>query len=169
MQEETKNHIFSLENKFPDSFLYIEDFRDTLTVIVRNKDTFEILNYLKDSKETAFDFLVDITCTDYLKLGGEERFGIIYNLFSYTYHTRMRLKVMVAEDNLNVPTVIPLWKAANWLETSASGEDAPRNSLMVDATSLVIPRTLSATSSKALRCDSILASSLSTVAPNRLI
>ena len=59
--------------------------------------------------------------------------------------------------------------AANWFETSANGEDASRNSFMVDATSPVISRTLPATSSKALRCDSILASRLSTVALNRLI
>jgi len=116
MKEEIKNHILEIEKLFPDSFIALEEFRNEYILSIRKTDVFDILKYLKESKETAFDFLVDITFVDYLKLEGEERFGVMYQLHSYTYIQRLRVKVWVGEDDLNLRTMIPLWKSANWLE-----------------------------------------------------
>ena len=50
--------------------------------------------------------------------GPEEdpRFEVNYHLFSTTHYNRLRLKVLLSEDEPNVATVTPLWKTANWHE-----------------------------------------------------
>ncbi len=116
MNEETKNHILNIEQKFPDSFLRIEEFRDETTLVVKKNDIHEIMKYLKESKETAFDFLVDVTAVDYLDIGGDERFAVIYHLHSYTYLTRIRVRAYIPEDDANIPSMVPLWQSANWPE-----------------------------------------------------
>ncbi|MCP4728417.1 MAG: NADH-quinone oxidoreductase subunit C [bacterium] len=116
MNEETKQHIQKIEKEFPNSFLRIVEFRDEITVEVRKDDIFGIMKYLKESKETAFDFLVDETCVDYLKHQGDERFAVVYHLYSFTYLTRLRVKAWVPENDTKIPTLIPLWKTADWQE-----------------------------------------------------
>jgi NADH-quinone oxidoreductase subunit C len=50
--------------------------------------------------------------------GPEEdpRFEVNYHLFSTTHYSRLRLKVMLSEDDPHVESVEPLWKTANWHE-----------------------------------------------------
>lgn len=51
-------------------------------------------------------------------LGPEEesRFAVNYHLFSTTHHQRLRVKVLLSEDDPQVATVTSLWKTANWHE-----------------------------------------------------
>ena len=93
-----------------------EEVRGDLALVVKKNEIFEIMKSLKESKETSFNFLVDITAVDYLKLGGDERFAVVYHLYSHAYCRRLRVKAWVPEDDLNVPTMMPLWKTANWQE-----------------------------------------------------
>jgi NADH-quinone oxidoreductase subunit C len=50
--------------------------------------------------------------------GPEEdpRFEVNYHLFSTTHYHRLRLKVLLSEDDPNVETVTDLWKTADWHE-----------------------------------------------------
>ena len=48
--------------------------------------------------------------------GEEPRFEVNYHLFSTTFHHRLRLKVVVNEDDVHVPTVTGVWRTANWHE-----------------------------------------------------
>ena len=116
MTDEEQKYISGIAQDFPDSYLRTEEFRGDLALVVKKNEIFEIMKSLKESKETAFNFLVDITAVDYLKLGGDERFAVIYHLYSHTYYRRLRVKAWVPEDDLNVPTMMPLWKTANWQE-----------------------------------------------------
>lgn len=47
--------------------------------------------------------------------GGEHRFVVVYQLFSFQHKDRLRVKVRIKE-NESCPTASVLWKAANWLE-----------------------------------------------------
>ena len=116
MTEEEKKYISSIASSYPDSFIDTAEFRDDLTLLLKKKDVFEIMKFLKESEETAFDFLVDITAVDCFKIGGDERFAAIYHLHSHTYYHRLRVKVWVPEDDMNIPTMLPLWKSADWME-----------------------------------------------------
>lgn len=62
-----------------------------------------------------FDFLADLCGVD---RGPEEepRFEVNYHLFSTTNYQRLRLKVLVNEEDAHVPTVTGVWRTANWHE-----------------------------------------------------
>ena len=74
-----------------------------------------VCSQLKNSPEARFDFLADLCGVD---RGPEEepRFEVNYHLFSTTIHHRIRLKVLLTEDDLRVPTVTDVWRTANWHE-----------------------------------------------------
>jgi len=108
------------------------------------KDT---LYQLRDNKLFDFNQLVDLCAVDYLLFGENDweteaatekgfsravekqetksfvfnhpRFAVVYHLLSTTKNHRLRLKVFVEESNLVVPSVIEIWKGANWLEREA--------------------------------------------------
>lgn len=70
---------------------------------------------LKSTPELEFNFLADLCGFD---RGPEEepRFEVNYHLFSTTRHHRLRLKVLLTEDDPHVPTVTGVWRTANWHE-----------------------------------------------------
>jgi NADH-quinone oxidoreductase subunit C len=65
----------------------------------------------------GFDLLVDITCVDYLKYrDAVNRFGLVYLLANTETNERLTIRVMLDEPELTVPSAVPLWEGANWLE-----------------------------------------------------
>ena len=85
------------------------------TIVVPREHIAAVSAFLKASPETRFDFLADICGAD---RGPEEdpRFEVNYHLFSTTLHHRVRLKVLLSEDDTHVPTVTTVWRTANWHE-----------------------------------------------------
>jgi len=63
----------------------------------------------------GFDMLADLCGAD---RGPEEnpRFEVNYHLFSTEHYSRLRLKILLSEDEPNVPTVTTIWKTADWHE-----------------------------------------------------
>ncbi|MDJ0777077.1 MAG: NADH-quinone oxidoreductase subunit C [Gammaproteobacteria bacterium] len=48
------------------------------------------------------------------------RFAVVYHLLSYAHNRRLRLRVYAADDDFPVvPTVIGIWKSADWFEREA--------------------------------------------------
>ncbi len=86
-----------------------------ITVIVPREMIAEICSFLKTSTGLEFNFLSDICGAD---RGPEEepRFEVNYHLFSTTKHHRLRLKVLLNDDDTHVPTVTGIWRTANWHE-----------------------------------------------------
>jgi len=60
-----------------------------------------------------FDFLMNISGVDYPERA--KRFDVVYEMFSSRSSERLRVKTQVGE-NEEVPTVIHLWKGADWFE-----------------------------------------------------
>jgi NADH-quinone oxidoreductase subunit C len=86
-----------------------------VTAIVPREHLVAVCSYLKTAPETKFDFLSDICGVD---RGPEEepRFEVNYHLFSTTKHHRLRLKVVLSEEDAHVPSVTTVWRTANWHE-----------------------------------------------------
>ena len=84
-----------------------------VTVTVPCEAIVDVCSFLKEKHD--FDMLADLCGCD---RGPEEdpRFEVNYHLFSTTHHNRLRLKVLLSEDEPNVATVSTLWKTANWHE-----------------------------------------------------
>jgi NADH-quinone oxidoreductase subunit C len=71
----------------------------------------EIARYSRE--EETFDLLTDLTAVDWPKR--ERRFDLVLNLYSFPRNERLRLKVLLAE-NEPVSSVESVWPTANWLE-----------------------------------------------------
>jgi NADH-quinone oxidoreductase subunit C len=70
-----------------------------------------LLEHLRDQER--FDYLVDVTVVDYPKR--DERFDVIYILYSYARNERIRVKTRIP-DEYRPQTATVVFKAANWLE-----------------------------------------------------
>ena len=92
----------------------VEAFGET-TLIVDRSQLVHLCARLKASPLFHFNFLSDICGAD---RGPEEepRFEVNYHLFSTTKHHRLRLKVLLNEDDVHVPSVTSVWRTANWHE-----------------------------------------------------
>jgi NADH-quinone oxidoreductase subunit C len=91
------------------------EFRGQTRVVVPRERLAEAMRCLRD--EHGFDFLVDVTCVDYLLYrGAEHRFGLVYLLANTATNARLTVRVYVDEPELSVPSMVPVWAGANWLE-----------------------------------------------------
>src|SRR5215204_7796077 len=63
----------------------------------------------------GFDMLADLCGAD---RGPEEdpRFEVNYHLFSTSHYQRLRLKVLLSEDDAKAESVTSIWKTADWHE-----------------------------------------------------
>ncbi|HBR57193.1 MAG TPA: NADH-quinone oxidoreductase subunit C [Blastocatellia bacterium] len=70
------------------------------------------------NEESGFDMLADLCGSD---RGPEEdpRFEVLYHLFSTRHFGRLRLKVLLSEDDPAVQSVTRIWKSADWHEREA--------------------------------------------------
>jgi NADH-quinone oxidoreductase subunit C len=85
-----------------------------LSVLIPKDKLQRIARELKDNPETSFDMLTDITAIDWMK--SDNRFEVVYFLYSNKYKSRLRLKVPIEEDNPVCPTVTDIWESAAWYE-----------------------------------------------------
>lgn len=105
--------LAKLDRKFPG--LANSEFRGQTRVVVPREFAYDALAALRD--ECGFDLLVDVTCVDYLRYrGATRRFGLVYLLASTATNERLTVRVFLDEDELQVPTAVPLWEGANWME-----------------------------------------------------
>ncbi len=92
------------------------------TVVVEPEANRDLLRFCKEEPKLAYNFLMDLTCVDYLQYPGREgmaRFEVVYHLYSFEHNHRVRIKCPVAEDNPTIASVVELWPVADWLEREA--------------------------------------------------
>jgi len=95
---------------------WVADVKDALgevTIFVPRESIFDVCSTLKANH--GFDMLADLCGAD---RGPEEepRFEVNYHLFGTKHHNRLRLKVLLSEDEPNLDSVTSLWKTADWHE-----------------------------------------------------
>ncbi len=93
------------------------EFRGQWRVDLPRERILPALRLLRDDPELAFDFLNDVTCTDHPD--EEPRFGVVWILTSLSRGERIRLRTRCPEEDPVVPSAVPLWAGANWLEREA--------------------------------------------------
>ena len=105
--------VSSLQSRFAN--IRCSEFRGQCRVATPRETLFELLQFLK--AELAFDFLVDVTCVDYLRYReATDRFGLVYVLANTSTNERITVRVMLNEPDLTVPSATSLWEGANWFE-----------------------------------------------------
>lgn len=91
------------------------EFRGQFRVVVPAASAIDVLRFLRDVR--GFDLLVDITCVDYLNYrGAKDRFGLVYLLSNTESNERITVRVFLNEPKLSIPSAVPLWEGANWME-----------------------------------------------------
>ena len=110
--------VMALREAFPGDVLDIIRFRDETTIHVTRERWREIAFYLRDYERIQLNFLTDLTAVDMLRLRTTPRFDVVANLYSIPNRVRLRLKAG-CDDGEPVPSLVPVWNGANWLEREA--------------------------------------------------
>jgi NADH-quinone oxidoreductase subunit C len=97
--------------KFGAALLEAMEDRKQAILTVERQRLAEIALYTRD--EEKFEMLADLTAVDWPKR--EKRFDVVLNLYSFAKNERLRLKAHAA-DGEEVPSMVGVWVAANWLE-----------------------------------------------------
>lgn len=95
---------------------WVSDVKDAfgeVTVYVPRDAIGDVCEFLKDSQ--GFDMLADLCGAD---RGPEDdpRFEVNYHLFGTKHHDRLRLKVLLSDDDPKVESVTAIWRTADWHE-----------------------------------------------------
>ncbi len=101
--------LLALKDKF--SISPLPEFRGEHTIVVERADMHAIALVLN---QRGFTYLVDVSSVD--NFGQEPRFEVVYELYHFERGEYLRLKLMVSEDDLVVPTVSDVWRTADWHE-----------------------------------------------------
>ena len=109
---EVSGVVEALRGEFGDAILDVMVYAGEHTVYVEKARIADVCSFLKDQQ--GFTYLVDLGGAD--RFTEEDRFEVFYNLVNIDAGKRLRLKVRVDEDHLHVPSVTPLYRAANWNE-----------------------------------------------------
>jgi NADH-quinone oxidoreductase subunit C len=105
--------ISAISTAFP--AIATSEFRGKTRAVVPRESLLDLLRHLH--AKLGFDFLVDVTCVDYLNYrDAEHRFGLVYELASTTTNERLTVRAFVDEPDLTIPSAVPIWEGANWLE-----------------------------------------------------
>ena len=107
--------VTALKREHPEWITDVVEGLGEVTAIVPREYIAAVCSYLKSAPGSRFDFLADLCGVD-RGSEAEPRFEINYHLFSTTNFHRLRLKVLVNDDDPHVPTVTNVWKTANWHE-----------------------------------------------------
>ena len=102
-----------LTEQFSDAIVGSHSFRGQTTLTVKKDNILPICRFLHDEGDLAFDYLTDICAVDYGS--GEQRFEVVYHLYSMKRGMRLRMKTPLGEGETTT-SVESVWKTANWLE-----------------------------------------------------
>ncbi len=119
---------------------------DMVTMELLPEQLLTVARILRDDAALDFACLLDVCGIDYLHYGQSEwrteqatasgfsrgqsaqsaghvtqatRFATVYHLLSLQHNHRLRLRVYLGDESPRVPSVLPIWNAANWFEREA--------------------------------------------------
>ncbi len=129
----------SLQETFAGKVIALDSKLEELTMVVEAADIQEIFTRLRDDAKFRFDQLIDLCGMDYSSYGSDvsdggtypasddagaagfsNRFAVVYHLLSVERNIRLRVKVLLADDDMpKLDSVIEVWPSANWFEREA--------------------------------------------------
>ncbi len=104
-----------IKEKFPEEVLDVREFRGQASVTLKKGRIIEICRYLHDDPNLDFDYPVDLCGVDYLGKK-ENRFEVVYHLYSMRRRHMIRIKAEVSEKDPVIDSVMPVWVGVNWHE-----------------------------------------------------
>lgn len=105
----------TLIKQFGEAVSDFDDPYDLLTFSTGRDQIVSVIQYLKNHPAYQVGFLTDVTAVHYPDSVGRE-FCVVYHMHSLTNNFRLRIKVYLQTDDIHLPTVVPLFAGANWME-----------------------------------------------------
>jgi NADH-quinone oxidoreductase subunit C len=105
----------TISQQFGQSVSDFDDPYDLLTFTADRDQLFSLISFLKEHKTLQIGFLTDVTAIHYPDTKGKE-FCVVYHLHSLVNNFRLRIKVYLSDEDVHIPTIIPLFAGANWME-----------------------------------------------------
>jgi len=100
--------------RLADASLTWSEFRGQQRVAVKASDLTAALTAARDA---GMDQLIDITAVDLLEYpGATDRFEVVYLLLNTESGERLIVKTHLNEPELRLPSAMPIWFGADWLE-----------------------------------------------------
>jgi len=127
----------ALKAQFPETKLFVGEFREMVTVVVPREQIVPICHFLRDDPGQKYELLTELNGADYLNYPqASHRFAVNYGLVSLVHSQRLWLKVFVdatlatapglaprdeniaaeGDPGLKVPSVVSIWPGAEWME-----------------------------------------------------
>jgi NADH-quinone oxidoreductase subunit C len=103
-----------IEESFPEAFVKAMEWRGDVAVTVKREALHEIARFLHDDPGMAFDYIIHVSSVDWPD--EEERFEIVYELYSIRKRHRIRIKCRVPESDCVVDSLTDLWRGAEFME-----------------------------------------------------
>ncbi len=101
-----------LKAKFGDLISEPTEFRGEVSVQVADaQKIFEVCSY---AKSIGFNYLVDLSSLD--NYGEDPRWTVVYHLRAIVNGVGICLRTDVSEEKSELPSVLPVWRTANWHE-----------------------------------------------------
>jgi NADH-quinone oxidoreductase subunit C len=107
-----------LKKEFKEGLISSEMLSDYPVFTVQRDRIVEIINFLFYDEELAFQYLTTLAGLHYPDHKGQE-LGLMYQLHNLPKNLRIRLKTFFSINDPYVPTITPIFSAANWMEREA--------------------------------------------------
>jgi NADH-quinone oxidoreductase subunit C len=104
-----------LKSRFGEGLIASEMIVDYPTYTVKRDVICDVVRFLYDDEELAFQYLTTLACVHFPDHQGHE-LSVVYQLHNLPKNFRIRLKIFFSINDAHVPTITPVFSAANWME-----------------------------------------------------
>ena len=112
---ETNPSADALRQKFGAAVVRVDVVWGETTVVVERARLQEIVRWLHDDATQQYDYLSDVTAVEFRDL--EQPIEVVWHLRSLPFRRFLRIKVLLVKGTpLEVQSVYPIYKGADWLE-----------------------------------------------------
>jgi NADH-quinone oxidoreductase subunit C len=102
-----------LTEHYADQILFQETAYDFPVLVLKKDKIIDIIGFLYNHDEAKFQYLTTLCGIHYAELN---QIAVMYQLHNMFTNERVRLKVFLPVENPVIPTLTPVFAAANWME-----------------------------------------------------
>jgi NADH-quinone oxidoreductase subunit C len=103
-----------IEESFPTGFIKAVEWRGDVAISVKRETLHQVACFLREDPAMDFDYIIHVSSVDWPD--EEERFEVVYELYSIRNRHRIRLKTRVPESDCVVDSLTDLWRGADFME-----------------------------------------------------
>ena len=94
----------------------ISDDFNQLQISISTNQILDVVDFIKNDEACEFRQITDIAGVDFPDR--QKRFDVIYHFLSFKHNSRLRIKIIIGEDE-SIPSITSIFPAANWFEREA--------------------------------------------------